>query len=259
MIEVNKNDLPRIVPMFERIYDTVMLSCLQGHMGQVFVDNIESPKGTILFCGSFVFIEGKKIEDELIEYIKIILDKSGLDGLFIISKALNIGELLEKVYGNKLSKLQRCAIEKKEEEFDLEKLHSMVNNLPPQYKVKRINEELYYECKKEEWTLDFVSNFNSAKDFLERGIGYVILHDNTIVSGASSYTIYDDGIEIEIATRNNYRRMGLAQVVGAALILECRKLGLYPSWDAANMASVQLATKLGYRSLGPYDTYCIEK
>lgn len=259
MFEVNKSELPRIVPMIERIYDTVMLSCLQGHMGQVFVDNIENPKGVILFCGSFVFIEGKKIEDELIEYIKIIHNKSGLDKLLIISKVENIGALLAKVYGTKLSKIMRCAIEKKEEEFDLEKLQSMVNNLSTEFTVQRINEELYYECKNEEWTLDFVSNFKSAKDFLERGIGYVIVHDNTIVSGASSYTIYDDGIEIQIETRKEYRRMGLAQVVGAALILECRKLGLYPSWDAANRASVQLATKLGYRSLEPYDTYCIEK
>ncbi len=259
MIEVKKSELQRIAPMFERIYDTVMLSCLQGHMGQVFVDNIENPNGAILFCGSFVFIEGKKIEGEIIEYIKIIHNKSGLDRLYIISKVENIGELLEKVYGTKLSKIRRCAIEKKKEEFDLIKLQSMVNELPEQYQLQRINEELYYECKKEEWTLDFISNFNSAKDFLERGIGYVIFHDNRIVSGASSYTIYDEGIEIEIATRTEYRRMGLAQVAGAALILECRKRGLYPSWDAANMASVQLATKLGYRSLGPYDTYRLEK
>lgn len=258
MIKVEKNDLPKIFPMFERIYDTVMLSCLQGHMGEVFVDNIENPNGAILYCGSFVFIEGKKIEDELIEYIKVILDSSGLDSLLIISKVDDIGELLEKVPGTKLSKTLRHAIEKKDEEFDLEKLQSIVNSLPPQYQVQRINEELYYECKKDEWTLDFISNFDSAKNFLDRGIGFVILHNGKIISGASSYTIYDEGIEIEIATNKDYRRMGLAQVVGAALILECRKLGLYPSWDAANMASVQLATKLGYRYLGPYDTYCIE-
>lgn len=259
MIEVNKNDLPKIVPMFERIYDTVMLSCLQGHMGHVFVDNIENPNGAILYCGSFVFIEGKEIDDELIEYVKVLLDKSGLDTLLIISKIDNIGELLEKVHGSKISKTLRCAIEKKEDEFDFDKLQSIVNSLPPQYQLQRINEDLYYECKKDEWTLDFVSNFDSAKDFLERGIGFVILHNGKIISGASSYTIYDEGIEIEIGTSKDYRRMGLAQVVGAALILECRKIGRYPSWDAANSDSVQLATKLGYRSLGPYDTYCIKK
>jgi len=172
---------------------------------------------------------------------------------------MNINKLLSDVYGTKVTKGERYAIEKKQDEFDLVKLQSLVENLSPDYQLHKINEELYHECTKEEWTLDFIGNFNSAKDFVDRGIGFLITHDNKIISGASSYTIYDEGIEIEIATRKEYRKMGLAGVAGAALILECRKLGLYPSWDAANMMSVNLATKLGYRYLGPYDVYYIEK
>jgi GNAT superfamily N-acetyltransferase len=259
MIKVKKQDLSKIAHMYTHIFDTVILTCLQGYMGEAYVDDIENPKGVILHCGSFVFIEGNKIEDDLLKFISNILNESGLNELIIISKVESIGELLEKAYGSKVTNEQRYAIEKKEEEFDLEKLQSYVNNLSPQYELHKINEQLYYECTKEEWSLDFISNFDSANDFLDRGIGFVILHNGKIISGASSYTIYDEGIEIEIATRKEYRKLGLALVVGAALILECRKQGRYPSWDAANMASVQLATKLGYRYLGPYDTYCIEK
>lgn len=67
-----------------------------------------------------------------------------------------------------------------------------------------------------------------------------------IVSGASSYSRYLDGIEIEIDTREEYRRKGLAYICGAKLILECLKRNLYPSWDAHNPASIALAEKLGY-------------
>lgn len=66
------------------------------------------------------------------------------------------------------------------------------------------------------------------------------------MSGASSYSRYHEGIEIEIDTREEYRRKGFAYICGAKLILECLKRNLYPSWDAHNKASVALAEKLGY-------------
>ena len=39
------------------------------------------------------------------------------------------------------------------------------------------------------------------------------------MAGASSYTVYDGGIEIEIDTRPDVRRLGLALACGARLIL----------------------------------------
>lgn len=78
------------------------------------------------------------------------------------------------------------------------------------------------------------------------GIGAVICKDAIIVSGASSYSRYKEGIEIEIDTKEEYRRKGLAYICGAKLILECLERNLYPSWDAHNSGSVALAEKLGY-------------
>ena len=75
------------------------------------------------------------------------------------------------------------------------------------------------------------------------------------MSGASSYTVYQEGIEIEIGTRQDYRRKGLASVCGARLILECMERGLYPSWDAQNLWSVKLAEKLGYHFDRAYPAY----
>ena len=63
------------------------------------------------------------------------------------------------------------------------------------------------------------------------------------------------GIEIEIDTKEECRRRGLALACGARLILECLDRGLYPSWDAANLDSVRLAEKLGYRFDRAYTAY----
>ena len=67
------------------------------------------------------------------------------------------------------------------------------------------------------------------------------------------------GIEIEVVTREDYRRKGLAYIGAARLLLECDKRGLYPNWDAANKMSVGLAEKLGYHFSHEYVVYKVKK
>ena len=86
-------------------------------------------------------------------------------------------------------------------------------------------------------------------------MGAVILKDGKIVSGASSYTRYKEGIEIEVDTIESERRKHLATVACSALILRCLDEGLYPSWDAQNMGSVHLSEKLGYEFDHEYIAY----
>ncbi|OTY76663.1 GNAT family N-acetyltransferase [Bacillus thuringiensis serovar vazensis] len=69
-----------------------------------------------------------------------------------------------------------------------------------------------------------------------------------------SYSIYDKGIEIEVATDHNYRRKGLVTIVNAALILYCLEKGIHPNWDAANTTSA----KLGYVFDKAYHTYFVD-
>ena len=85
-----------------------------------------------------------------------------------------------------------------------------------------------------------------------------LLKNGKIVSGASSYTRYREGIEIEVDTAAPERRNHLATVACAALILRCLEEGLYPSWDAHNMDSVRLAEKLGYKFSHAYTAYEVD-
>ena len=109
------------------------------------------------------------------------------------------------------------------------------------------------------WSRDFCSCFDGPGDFVRRGLGVAALWEGVPVAGASSYIIYEGGIEIEIYTRPDHRRRGLAAVCGAALILMCLDRGLYPSWDACDLRSVALAEKLGYRRGEPYPIYWLQE
>ncbi len=86
-------------------------------------------------------------------------------------------------------------------------------------------------------------------------IGMVVTKENIIVSGASSYTAYREGIEIEVDTIESERRKHLATAACAALILECIRMNKYPSWDAQNINSMHLAEKLGYEFSHEYPVY----
>ena len=83
----------------------------------------------------------------------------------------------------------------------------------------------------------------------------VIMKDGEIVAGASSYTRYKAGIEIQVDTLPSERRKHLAAIACSALILKCLEENLYPSWDAQNMNSVRLAEKLGYEFAHEYTAY----
>lgn len=124
-----------------------------------------------------------------------------------------------------------------------------------EYELRMIDRDIYNDITGNKWSSDLCSQFKNFEEYSKNGIGVVALHNGQVVSGASSYTIYDEGIEIEIDTREDYRRKGLALACGAKLILECLKNNLYPSWDAQNKGSVALAEKLGYHFNKEYIAY----
>lgn len=124
--------------------------------------------------------------------------------------------------------------------FDVEKLQQAVDGLQSGYALKKMEEAEYNICKENGWANDLVSQYKDYKAYKNLGLGIVVLKDGELVAGASSYSRYDKGIEIEIDTQEDHRRKGLAYACGAKLILECLEEGLYPSWDAQNKWSVAL-------------------
>ena len=106
-----------------------------------------------------------------------------------------------------------------------------------------------------DWCRDGVANYPDYEQYRQYGLGVVILKDDEIVSSCSSYSGFEKGIEIEVDTREDYRRKGLACVCAARLILECLDRGWFPSWDAQNKMSVGLSEKLGYHFDKEYTAY----
>lgn len=243
----------KITAIFNNWNETIIWSCLQGVMGEIHTDATEEAAMAIL--GDFAFYAGKPCE-ELLSFKPRSCEQ---DFIIMVPQNEAWAKLIETCYGNKAKKVTRYAIKKEKDIFALDKLQQAVRELPDGYELIMLEEQEYILCQKNKWANDLVSQFKDYNTYKKLGLGVVALQDGELVAGASSYSRYKEGIEIEIDTREDHRRKGLAYACGAKLILTCLEKGLYPSWDAQNMWSVALAEKLGYQFSHEYTAYEINE
>lgn len=239
------SDPARAAEMFAGWQETIVWSALEGVMGTVYaVDDASA----MVRSGDFAFFAG-------IPHMELAALLLGTAFVIAVPQSEAWARLLERVHGEHARRGMRYAVKKEPGVFDLRKLESMAATLPEGVTLHPIGEELYERCQTEAWSRDWVSQYPSFAMYQRLGLGVAALEDGEIVAGASSYCTYRGGIEIQIDTREDHRRRGLAAACGAALILECARRGLYPSWDAQNAASVALAEKLGYHFSHVYPVY----
>lgn len=238
-------ELERIAPLFAGWEETMVWSCLQGIMGRGEA-NGDGTAGRVV-SGDFTFLAGKP-DRRLVETSP---------GPILVPRTEDWNGMIERVYGERAVREVRYAIKKEPGIFDRKRLEGFVSALPEGYALRLIDEELVPVLLSEDWSRDFCSAFDSPADCCKRGVGVAALYEGVPVAGAGSYCVYRGGIEVEIDTRADHRRRGLAAACGARLILECLDRGLYPSWDAIDIRSAALAEKLGYHRGEAYVTYWI--
>lgn len=221
-------------------------ACLQGHMGRVHTLGEDS---ALALIGDFCFLAGKP-SPELLELT---------DAPILVPGNSGWERLIRERLGERAVPFTRYAVRCPPEGFDRGRLIGLAKALPHGFGIYPIGREFYFILMEEEWARDLCGNFVDDEDFLKRGLGFVITQGGNLpVAGASSYAVCDGAIEIEIDTRPDFRRLGLATACGARLILECLHRGIDPGWDAHNEQSLSLAEKLGYRLDHPYTAYWVE-
>lgn len=238
-------------PLFADWNETLIWSCLQKVMGKIYADSTEAPVSAMAILGDFCFFSGIP-NKELISYKPVSCKQ---DFMIMIPQNEHLAKMIEQCYGAKAKKVTRYAIKKEKGVFNKQKLKQAAASVPEGYTLQMIDSALFSYCRETPWCRDFVSQYPDYATYQKYGMGVVILKDREPVSGASSYSGYLSGIEIEVDTKEEYRRQGLAYICCAKLILKCLEKGWYPSWDAQNKWSVALAEKLGYHFDREYTAY----
>ena len=229
-------------PLFEGWAEGMVWACLQGRMGTVLANDTRSSAAAVL--GDFAFFAGAP-DRELLDAVSVPL---------LVPQNDVWAAVIAAYFGRAVQPIIRYAT-RKDTVFDRKRLETFARSLPNPYTIRKIGRNLYDLCSRIPWSRDLVSQYPTWDAYQAQGLGFAVLRDSAPAAGASSYASFDGGIEIEIDTKPEERRRGLARACGAALILDCLDRGLYPSWDAHDTVSLALAEQLGYQSAGPYRTF----
>lgn len=237
--------------LFENWQETIIWSCLQGVMGNIYADDRENPKSAMAVLGDFCFLAGEPCEELLEEERRLAKGSFRI----LVPQDERWAKQIVRYHGNRAKEGIRYAFKKEPGVFEREMLKETTEKLPEGYVLRRIDEEIYRQCRAKDWSRDLVSQYTDYGTYKKLALGVAVLKGGRVAAGASAYSRYEGGIEIEIDTQKEHRRQGLAGACGAALILECLEQGLYPSWDAQNPVSAALAQKLGYHFSHTYIIY----
>jgi GNAT superfamily N-acetyltransferase len=104
-----------------------------------------------------------------------------------------------------------------------------------------------------------LQNFESPDDFINRGIGYAIIYQDSIIAVASSALVCEKGIEINIMVLPEFRGNSLSKLLAAHILKAVVSENKIPHWDAANEISLNLAKRLGYEFINAYPVYRVIK
>lgn len=244
--------LIRAAQLFDGWHKVLIHSALEGCMGSVKVCS-SSPEAALIENGDFLFLAGDAASTQCEQLLNPYRD----DGRFhlLACRDEQLHRMAGAFFQGRAAAEKRWAFDMGKEAFDRKKLQEMANAVPKDVELRPFDSECFHLALQEEWSKDLCSQFATEAEYLQHGLGIAALCGDTLVGGASSYVYSHHGIEIELDTRMDQRRRGIASACAARLVLECLERNLYPGWDAANPVSARLAQKLGYRGAKVYPVW----
>jgi hypothetical protein len=251
----NKDRLP-LAPLLCGIDDSMVIAYLQGYMGEAFVKSIDDMEAVVVISGEYSFWGGDSASSDANHLIEHFFEAAPTESSIAIFAECNAGwrsALLSQNRNHPVA-VSRYHIAQRDYDFDISRLQSYRDSLPKGFELQPFDMNIYRAAMSDEWSREFCETFDSGDDYLKRGFGFAAIYEGQFVSGASTMTVYDGGTEIQVATREDYRKKRLAIPCAAAMILECVRRKMRPHWDAANEISKKMAIKLGYEYTGEYTT-----
>ncbi|MGP1350018.1 MAG: GNAT family N-acetyltransferase [Stomatobaculum sp.] len=256
MIELGMGRRELLTPLCADSREVLVRAAMEGSMGRAFVPILDAPSFCLIRVGAFSYLLGLPPHGAVSIDLYNTLCRECADTNITPENTLWSG-WLEKVFQGRFRTVSRYSLRVPEESFDAALLRRCAEALPEGFSVRRFDAGLFSEALREEWSAPFVASFQDALQYQQCGMGYAVLKGKQLVSGCSAYAFSRGMMEVEVATEKRFRRLGLATCAAAHFLSDCMERKLRPNWDAANLASVGLAEKLGYLFEREYQVYQI--
>jgi len=274
MILLDQDDYYKVITPLSKVTINNLFAnaVVQGSAkGRIFVDTIQNPKtfyiihpyGMALLFGESnnskfnqefknysLNVNKKRIKHEWLQVFPNTWDNILLD-LFkndIINSKENINDTHNKIELNSRVNFKfNVNLYKKFKE----------KNIPKKLDIKSTNKNEYDNMKGSVIPSKF---WNNSNEFLEKGVGFSLYHDNNLATTAFSAFITETKLELGMETLPAFRGKGFAQYICSALIDYCIENNYEPIWAcrSENIGSYKLAIKLGFEEekVLPYFRLC---
>lgn len=252
---------PHVAPLFAGFdWHLSAAAVLAGTCpGQVYADDTASPRAAFIFSPEGEFLAGEpnaEFADALGQLIASNPEEH--DSLHIVCSEDGWLPHLTTIMGG----LEPLAEERRYYEFSAPSV--AVPAVPAGFAVVPVDaallarRELRNHAAVAEWGM---VNWGGPEDFLARGVGMVVLQDDTIASWCLMDCAVGPHCEIGIATDPDYRRRGLAALATAATVEACLARGFtrigWHCWTR-NLGSRHTAERVGFAHAGTYtDRRCV--
>jgi len=261
--ELNKAGYEKVHPLFRALeYHLTSAAVLDGNTpGKVFVDDPATPQTAFMFSPEGCYLAGNPANDAF-------------------NRALNEAIFAREIFGKEVHALffvyhpegwqeqlaivldPRLPIEMGRRHYICRKLkYGWRANVPAGFTAHHVDEALLNRpgLKIPDHMHGWMeNNWGSTTDFLQRGFGFVTIHDEEVVSWSLADCISGDTCEIGIHTAEAFRRRGLATITAAAAVDYALSSGYaMVGWHCAedNLGSIGTAEKVGFERERDYTMY----
>ncbi len=252
--ELGKAGCEKVRSLFQALEFQLMSVAVldDNRSGKVFADDPTNPQTAFIFTPQvWCYLAGNPDNDSFNRalnqaiYAGGIFDK-GVDVLFLACHPESWEEQLVVALGRQPIPMCRRYYVCRELKYDWRA------NVPDGFSVHRIAEALLNRPGLiiPRPVKDWMEEWGSITNFLERGFGFVTIHDdsNKVVSWSLADGISGNTCEIGIFTISAFRRRGLATITTAAVVDYALSNGWMVGWDCAedNLNSIRTAEKVGF-------------
>ena len=213
---------------------------LEGHLGEIDVDDVSRPSAACLRLGCYAIFAG----DAASKGASALLARSPAPIELIVPRCAAWSALVRMTLGDRLKARPMQAYVATQ--INHERLQSLAEAIPSGFQLRSIDATLAAQLG-ERLRPSGMDVMADPRDFAIRSDGAGAVVGDRLVCAATNYAFAADAIELAIATDADYRGQGLATCVAASYTLKCLERGLMPHWNASNPISKRLALRLGYR------------
>lgn len=264
MNELNPSEFFNIIPLLNGIKQKVLPQaiCQKHSPGRVFVDAPKSPQLALIWSAmGYYFLAGDPVRAHNLESVGQVLreifvpeSQAGGESSFILAPnhVMWKEHLSILLPGYEIHEIYRRPFNFNFDDFN--SLRNWRERIPPGFQIRIMDNVLAEQ-------VGVLTGWTSMDNFIKNGLGVILQADDEIACVCFSVFASDEYMEIDIHTKEKFRRRGFAEITASVFIESCLQRGKQPNWECfwENDASTALALKLGFSVEPDYSVYYWEE